>query len=615
VIRAAAIPAAWLACLALGGCAGLAREPAPATPAGEDAAAEAAAAASAPVLSLRVQAPDSLRELLEQQLDLARLPALASGRTLPQREIDRLVAAAPEQVRSLAETEGFFTPQIQVQQFPGEPPVVELRVDPGPRARVRKLDMGLAGPLAEALTRGDAQAVAVDAALREDWPLEPGEPFRNAEWAAAKRNALARLRALGYARADWVSTLARVDASAQRVDLELVADTGPLFRTGELRIRGLQMHDEQTVRNIADFRPGTPATEKLLLDVQERLQRSGLFTTASVQLDARAEDPEHATITIRVAERERQEATFGLGISADVGPRGTVEHVHRRVFGQALTARNAFELGRVRRSWTGELSTHTLPGLYRNLVGGAAERIESSSDIVSSIRLRLGRAQETPRIDRLVYVEAERSLRRLDDGTETDADALSLHYQAVWRRVDNVLLPTEGWVFSGQVGGGRARSDPGGTGPFGRAYGRLAVYQPLGGWYGSLRLEAGEVFARDDVTPPESLLFRAGGDGSVRGYEYRSLAPTEDDIVYGGKVLATASVEIARPILARMPQLWGAVFVDAGRAAERWQDYTPAVGYGVGLRYRSPIGPLSVDVARGLETGSVRLHLSVGVTF
>lgn len=615
MIRAAAIPAAWLACLALGGCAGLAREPAPATPAGEDAAAEAAAAASAPVLSLRVQAPDSLRELLEQQLDLARLPALASGRTLPQREIDRLVAAAPEQVRSLAETEGFFTPQIQVQQFPGEPPVVELRVDPGPRARVRKLDMGLAGPLAEALTRGDAQAVAVDAALREDWPLEPGEPFRNAEWAAAKRNALARLRALGYARADWVSTLARVDASAQRVDLELVADTGPLFRTGELRIRGLQMHDEQTVRNIADFRPGTPATEKLLLDVQERLQRSGLFTTASVQLDARAEDPEHATITIRVAERERQEATFGLGISADVGPRGTVEHVHRRVFGQALTARNAFELGRVRRSWTGELSTHTLPGLYRNLVGGAAERIESSSDIVSSIRLRLGRAQETPRIDRLVYVEAERSLRRLDDGTETDADALSLHYQAVWRRVDNVLLPTEGWVFSGQVGGGRARSDPGGTGPFGRAYGRLAVYQPLGGWYGSLRLEAGEVFARDDVTPPESLLFRAGGDGSVRGYEYRSLAPTEDDIVYGGKVLATASVEIARPILARMPQLWGAVFVDAGRAAERWQDYTPAVGYGVGLRYRSPIGPLSVDVARGLETGSVRLHLSVGVTF
>ncbi|TCO97652.1 autotransporter assembly complex protein TamA [Rubrivivax gelatinosus] len=604
--------AGWLACLSLCGCAAVNREP-PA--AATDGAAPPETAASAPVLTLRVEAPDTVRELLERQLDLARLPALANGRTLPPRELDRLVAAAPDQVRSLVETEGFFTPEIVVQQFAGEPPVVELRVDPGRRARVRALKIEIQGPLAEARQRGDADAVDGDAALREGWSLEPGEPFRNAEWAAAKAAAIARLRALGYARADWTSTLARVDATAHRVDLELVADSGPLFRTGTLRIRGLKMHDEATVRNIADFDPGTPATEKLLLDVQERLQRSGLFTTASVQLDARAADPERATITIRLAERERQEATFGLGISAEVGPRGTVEHVHRRVFGQALTARNAFELGRVRRSWTGELSTHTLPGLYRNLVGGAAERIESSTDVVSSLRLRLGRAQETPRIDRLVYVEAERSLRELDDGTSTDSDALSLHYQGIWRRVDNMLLPTEGWVFSGQVGGGRARSDPGGTGPFVRAYGRLAAYRPFGRWYGSLRVEAGEVFARDDVTPPDSLLFRAGGDSSVRGYEYRSLAPTEDDIVYGGKVLATASVEIARPILARMPQLWGAVFVDAGRAAERWQDYEPALGYGVGLRYRSPIGPLSIDVARGQETGNVRLHLSVGVTF
>ncbi|MCC9597277.1 autotransporter assembly complex family protein [Rubrivivax sp. JA1055] len=607
----AALPAAWLVCLALGGCAGLAHEPADRP----DAQATTEPAESAPVLVLRVAAPETVRALLEQQLDLARLPALAQGRRPSVREVERLIAAAPEQVQSLVETEGFFTPTITIERYPGDPPVVLVRVEPGPRARVRGLKIEINGPLAEARALGEAEAVDGDAALREDWPLDPGEPFRNEEWAAAKRSALARLRALGYARAEWVSTLARVDATAHRVDLELVADSGPLFRTGELRIRGLQRQDEATVRNLAGFRAGTPATEKLLLDFQERLQRSGLFTTASVQLDARAEDPGRATITVRVAEREIQEATFGLGVSSEVGPRGTVEHVHRRAFGQALTARNTFELGRVRRSWTGELSTHPLPGLYRNLVGGAAERIESSTDIVSSVRARLGRAQETPRIDRLLYVEAERSVRRLDDGTRTDADALSLHYQGVWRRVDNMLLPTEGWVFSGQVGGGRARSDPGGTGPFVRAWGRLAVYQPLGRWYGTLRLEAGEVFARDDVLPPESLLFRAGGDGSVRGYEYRSLAPTDDGIVSGGKVMATASAEIARPILARLPQLWGAAFVDAGRAADRWQGYRPAVGYGVGLRLRSPIGPLSVDVARGHETGNVRLHLSVGVTF
>ncbi|MBZ8142974.1 outer membrane protein assembly factor [Rubrivivax gelatinosus] len=619
MIRTAATLACCLPCVLIVGCAGLAREAAPGaaadtTPQTLEAAASAAAKAG-PVLELRVLAPDELRGLLEQSLDLARLPALAGDRTLPQREIDRLVAAAPEQVRSLVETEGFFTPEIVVEQLPGSPPVVEVRVEPGPRARVRQLKIEVQGALAEALARGDAGAADSDEALRDDWPLDSGEPFRNAEWTSAKRAALARLRAQGYARAEWVSTLARVDASAHVVDLELVADSGPLFRTGGLRIRGLKTHDEATVRNIANFRPGTPATEQLLLDFQERLQRSGLFTSASVQLDARAEDPEQATVTVRLRERELQEATFGIGVSSEVGLRGTVEHVHRRVFGQALTARNNFELGSVRRSWAGELSTHTLPGLYRNLVGGTAERIESSTDIVSSVRLRLGRAQESPRIDRLIFVEAERSLRELEDGSRTDSDALSLHYHGIWRDVDNVLLPTEGLVFSGQIGGGRARSDPGGTGPFVRAYGRMVAYRPIGGWFGQARLEFGQVFARQDVLPPDSLLFRAGGDGSVRGYEYRSLAPTENDIVSGGKVLATASVELAHPLLERMPQLWGTVFVDAGRAAERWQDYEPAVGYGVGLRYRSPIGPLSLDVARGQETGSVRLHLSVGVTF
>jgi translocation and assembly module TamA len=57
------------------------------------------------------------------------------------------------------------------------------------------------------------------------------------------------------------------------------------------------------------------------------------------------------------------------------------------------------------------------------------------------------------------------------------------------------------------------------------------------------------------------------------------------------------------------------VFADVGRAADRWSDLDPALGYGVGLRYRSPIGALKIDLARGHETGNVRLHFTLGVTF
>jgi translocation and assembly module TamA len=75
------------------------------------------------------------------------------------------------------------------------------------------------------------------------------------------------------------------------------------------------------------------------------------------------------------------------------------------------------------------------------------------------------------------------------------------------------------------------------------------------------------------------------------------------------------SAEIARPISENRPALWWAAFVDAGNAANAWNELTPAVGYGLGLRWRSPVGPLRLDLAYGQEVRKVRLHLSVGIAF
>ena len=55
--------------------------------------------------------------------------------------------------------------------------------------------------------------------------------------------------------------------------------------------------------------------------------------------------------------------------------------------------------------------------------------------------------------------------------------------------------------------------------------------------------------------------------------------------------------------------------IDAGRAANTVQDLSPALGYGLGVRWRSPVGPLRVDLAYGQELHKVRLHLSVGIAF
>jgi len=178
------------------------------------------------------------------------------------------------------------------------------------------------------------------------------------------------------------------------------------------------------------------------------------------------------------------------------------------------------------------------------------------------------------------------------------------------------VLPTRGITASAQVAGGFAQSNFADNGPFARAAGRLTGYLPLpGNWYGQARVEAGEVFAKASVGIPDTLLFRAGGDDSVRGYGYRSLGPLKSGVLASGRVLLTASAEIARPFSDRWPNVWYAAFVDAGNAADDWKDLDPAIGYGVGVRWRSPVGPLRFDVAYGREVRSVRLHFSVGIAF
>ncbi len=594
----------------LGGCAAIRNVLSP------DPAAEAPADAPSPV-RLEVEAPGPLERLLRTHLDLARLPRLAagSGVAVDTAELDRLVAVAPDQVRELLATEGYFDPEIEVARVPAtDPPTVRVVVRPGLPTRVGTLDLQAQGPLADAARRGDGHASAALRGFGSGWPLPTGTLFRNDAWVDAKRASIAGLRAQGYVDARWASTEAQVDAATQRAALKLLAESGSLYLTGPLEIEGLNYHDAQTVRNLAAFPVGSIATEERLLDYQERLQKSGLFERATVQLDPDAKDPAAAPVQVRLSEAPLQDATVGIGFKTDEGPHGTLEHQHRRAFGLAATARNRFELSGVRQTWEGELSTHTLPGLYRNLIGGAAERLVSDDDVVTSGRLRLGRAQSTKNMDRIYFVQAERSVRRTDTARET-SDALSLHYHGIWRQVDDNLLPTRGYVYSGQLGAGVARSNVGESGPFGRAYAQVRGYWPIGAWYSQGRIELGQVFARDGVIVPDSMRFRAGGDNSVRGYAYRSLTPIVNGVEASGRVLFTASAEIARPILARLPQLWGAAFIDAGRAADRWGDLKPAVGVGVGLRYRSPVGPLNVDVAYGQEVRKLRLHVTLGSTF
>ena len=604
--------------LALGGCALL---DAAKTGVGRNAAGAAAPTAGPegpPVVRVEIDAPSALRALLQRHLELSRLAQLTRGDAVTDTELQRLLDVTPARTRELLRTEGYFRPTVRVERLanaaPG-PETVRIHVDPGPPVRVRRVTLEAQGELEEARLAGDTAAARVLDELRHAWTLPEGSVFRDEAWRDAKTAALARLRGAGYASASWAGTAAEIDDEEDAAHLFAVAESGPLFRSGRIQVQGLQQQDLETVLALAPFARGTPVTEALLLDYQDRLQRAGLFESVSVTLDP---DPALAAATpllVQLREQPLQVYTVGVGISANTGPRASLEHAYRRVFGRAVSSSNLFELGRVRQTWNGEVSTHPGEGFRRWLLGGSVERLVSSTDVVTSQRLRLGRSQDSSREERLLFAEIERGVRSTDY-TNTWTIAVSGNVHLNWRRLDSALLPTEGYTLSLQGGLGRSHGSASRSGPFARAYLRLTGYQPLGqSWYGQARVELGQVFLGNGVVGPESQLFRAGGDDSVRGYGYRTLGPLSAGIVGSGAVLATGSIELARPFTARMPSLWGAVFVDAGRAANDFADLDPALGYGVGLRWRSPVGPLRLDLAYGQELRRLRLHFSVAIAF
>jgi translocation and assembly module TamA len=254
----------------------------------------------------------------------------------------------------------------------------------------------------------------------------------------------------------------------------------------------------------------------------------------------------------------------------------------------------------------------------------AWQREDTTAAPFSQASLRLGRVFETRREDRTLAIELLSSQQ--GQGLQhRNAQALLMHANPTWRDLDSVILPTRGqaWLVQTAVGQARARDALGAhtQGPLIRAQARWQAFVPLaGGRQVALRLEAGQLWSRiDPLSLPEGLRWRAGGDESVRGYSYRALGPVRNGQSVGGTRWWTSSLEATQPLppawVGGLEGLGVATFVDAGQAALQWAEARPALGAGLGARWRSPVGLLRVDLARGQPRygGGWRLHVSVGL--
>lgn len=533
-------------------------------------------------------------------------------------QLPLFVQRAREEATAIVRDAGYFSPKVDVAVEPGKPPTVRLTVDAGPRTTVAAFKLKLDGP---------ESAKSMRSTLLEHWPLPEGTFFRPSIWEQGKRAILDALQEHGYARARVESSEARVDVQATAATLSLQIATGPRLTFGPLQVQGLERYDRSIVEALkpwdeaAPSRAADPYEYSEVLLFQERLRESGYFLGADVlpDLDAIEADPKRTDIPVKVVlrERQRQRLNFGLGYSSDEGVRALVGYQHRDFLGRGLQLESGLLFQSVRRRAFASVRTPQDAGGHFNQVGARIERLEVQNELTDRQTLFVGRGKRGEQINSFTSLQYQTEQRTVPLDPATDhRKALTLGYSWDLRRVDSLIDPRRGYTISAQASGAArgVLSDR----SFARAWTRAMHFWPMpkesaltGGLLVGL-VEVGQVFATSREGIPTENLFRTGGTQSIRGYSYLSLGVPEGGAIVGGRVLGVASLEYQHPIVR---DWYGAVFLDAGNAADSWSDWKAVYGTGVGVRWRSPVGPVSVDLAWGEATHQLRFHFSVGYAF
>ncbi|MGI8894263.1 MAG: autotransporter assembly complex protein TamA [Casimicrobiaceae bacterium] len=553
---------------------------------------------------VRVDAPSAIAEAIASAVDLIRWQDFPD---MTEDLLDRLARLAVTQAREAAATQGYFSADVEVTvERTSDLVLITLSVEPNEPTRIGDVQLTVTGPAADDVSAGTAAI----ARMRSEWRLPRGDVFRQSAWDEAKENALATLAASPYAAAKIIASEARIDPAAHSAALSVEIESGPPFRFGRIDVLGLARYTPGLVRDFSPIHPGERYDQQALDDYVRRLLASGYFASAQAAIEpdpARADD---ATVTINVIEAPSRRLELGAGYSTDtryrasasysdvnIDDRGLQLHADARIESKVQSAQLRFVRPPAPGGWIDTFAS----SLARTDIENLVERTASVT-----ARRRSLNERSTPAFGAGFHASEE-----APEGASRDrAHAFFVDGEYTWRRVDDLLAPTRGVMANAQAGVGIPGVSSRG---FLRFIGRTAAWWPLGRETQlKVRADVGAVIAdaRDGI--PSNFLFRTGGDTTVRGYAFESLGVQRGTAVIGGRYYAVGSAEVTQWV---NESIGIAAFVDAGNATDSLARFSPAVGYGAGLRLKTPIGPFRFDVAYGEETEEVRIHFSVGLSF
>ncbi|WP_457340654.1 autotransporter assembly complex protein TamA [Pseudomonas sp. TE6283] len=520
----------------------------------------------------------------------------------------RFSRGAEEQTRKAAQALGYYQARVETEVKPAgdkdKPAQLIIRVEPGEPVRLRNVTVRIDGPASELKVFRIPDSKA----------LRPGEQLNHGTYEDAKRLIQNQASRYGFFAGRFERQRLAVDPQAGVADIELVYQSGPRYRLGAVTFGGDAPLDNDLLQRMVSFKPGTPYDSELIAELNNDLQSSGYFDSVRVDASPTAAVGKDIPVDVRLDTRKPRTLGLGLGFSTDVGPRGKANWTRHWVNPQGHSYGWETELSAPRQNVGLWYDIPLDPPLTDKLrfAGGYQNEEISGTDTLSKL-LTVGpewHSKLPSGWQRVISLKYQREEYRLGDDSGL-SNLLMPGVSFSYLRSDNRIDPHNGYrlQFDLQAAKEGLGSDTN------LIHGNVLLkgLTTLGKRHrllGRVQFGGSATNGYQQNIPP-SLRFFAGGDQSVRGYDYQSLSPknNQGDRI-GGRYLVAGSAEYQYSIAEK----WRlATFVDQGNSFNSLEFPSLKTGVGIGVRWVSPVGPLRLDLARALDDdGGFRLHFSMG---
>lgn len=550
---------------------------------------------------------EEMREAVRATLELADY----EKRDISPAELRASFKDADEQIRKALEPFGYYDVEVQ-KDLSGDAAngwKAKLVVQPGEPAVVRKVHVEVQGEGKE--QRRVEEAVA-------GFVPRVGERLDHASYEASKAVIDSSLRGSGFLDAKYTQRRVVVRPETQSAEIDLGWESGPRYRFGEVRYSGNSPFPDKFLQEFVPWREGAYFNSEQVLNLQQRLVDADYFELVSVAPALDEKKDGAVPIDVLVNRDERTVYTGEVYYSTDFGAGVKVGAERRWLNKKGHKADIELEYSQRLEEYSFHYQIPRPARDDRSYDYGVAYRDETT-DVSRSRNFQLAASRTERRWHGFTrtlgfkYLKGDFQIGPDDENPEFGSS------QLLWaegmlsrRRVNDRLAPRRGYVFN--VGLRLASDAVVSDTDIAQAFSSVTWLLPQGD-NGRLKLrgEAGAMAVGNfDALPPD-LRFYAGGDRSIRGFDYHEIGETNaNGTVIGGRYLAIASAEYEY----YFRENWGAaVFVDAGDAFT--DGFSVNVGTGVGVRWKSPLGPIRLDfgfpVVTNLEPeDSWRIHLQLG---